>query len=70
MVELGLVKNIGDGGWGGLAVAAVWAAWWAWGVGCATRRSLAEDEEMRKMFGKEWEEYAKKVRWWYIPGVI
>lgn len=70
LVELGIVKNIADAGWGGLAVAAVWAAWWAWGVGCATRRCIAEDEEMRKMFGKEWEEYAKKVRWWFIPGVF
>ncbi|KIJ44724.1 hypothetical protein M422DRAFT_228117 [Sphaerobolus stellatus SS14] len=34
------------------------------------RRAPIEDEELRTTFGKEWEEYAKKVPYLFIPGII
>jgi len=34
------------------------------------RRSFAEDEMLKREFGKEWEEWARKVRWNVIPYVI
>jgi len=44
--------------------------WWVWLSGVGFSRVKAEDEEMHQLFGEEWEEYARKVKWWYIPGVI
>ncbi|KIJ44731.1 hypothetical protein M422DRAFT_167821 [Sphaerobolus stellatus SS14] len=34
------------------------------------RRGPIEDEGLRATFGKEWEEYAKKVPYMFIPGII
>ncbi|TFY54206.1 hypothetical protein EVG20_g9805 [Dentipellis fragilis] len=64
LMESGLLRP------GGAPVFAYWAAWWAWAIACATRRAAAEDEEMRRQFGKEWEDYAKRVRWWFVPGLV
>ncbi|KAI0036304.1 hypothetical protein K488DRAFT_41425 [Vararia minispora EC-137] len=60
--------NVMDTGFG--RVAAV-----LWVVGLLVRVSLLlrapkEDAMLREHFGKEWEEYAQRVRWWYVPGVI
>lgn len=33
-------------------------------------RPRAEDVHLRGKFGEEWEQYARRVRWWLIPGVI
>jgi len=33
-------------------------------------RAPKEDEMLQKVFGKEWVEYAKRVPYWYIPGLI
>jgi len=35
-----------------------------------TRRSWQEDALMKKMFGKEWEEWRARVRWRILPGVL
>ncbi|KAA1475602.1 hypothetical protein DENSPDRAFT_432724 [Dentipellis sp. KUC8613] len=64
LMESGLLRP------GGAPVLAYWAAWWAWALACATRRAAAEDEEMRRQFGKEWEDYARRVRWWFVPGLV
>ncbi|EGN98771.1 hypothetical protein SERLA73DRAFT_54641, partial [Serpula lacrymans var. lacrymans S7.3] len=32
-------------------------------------RYPAEDEMMKKEFGKEWEEWAGRVKYWLIPGI-
>jgi len=34
------------------------------------RRSWEEDALMKKMFGKEWEEWRGRVRWRVLPGVL
>ncbi|CAL1710651.1 unnamed protein product [Somion occarium] len=34
------------------------------------RRLQVEDEELHKVFGDVWEEYAEKVRWKLLPGVF
>jgi protein-S-isoprenylcysteine O-methyltransferase Ste14 len=34
------------------------------------RRSFAEDAMMKRRFGKEWEEWASRVRWNVIPFVL
>ncbi|KIJ50030.1 hypothetical protein M422DRAFT_160015, partial [Sphaerobolus stellatus SS14] len=33
-------------------------------------RGPVEDDMLRKRFGKEWQEYAKRVPYRYIPGVV
>ena len=33
-------------------------------------RAIAEDERMRNKFGQEWEHYAMKVRYWFVPGLV
>lgn len=33
------------------------------------KRVALEDEELRKKFGPEWEEYRRRVRWGIIPGI-
>ena len=43
---------------------------WTWLSVIAVSRAIAEDEEMHREFGKRWEEYAGRVRWWFCPGVI
>jgi len=35
-----------------------------------TRRSWQEDALMKKMYGKEWEEWRVRVRWRILPGVL
>jgi protein-S-isoprenylcysteine O-methyltransferase Ste14 len=34
------------------------------------RRSFVEDEVLKRKFGKEWEEWARKVRWNVIPYIL
>lgn len=36
----------------------------------ATLRGRKEDEYLRKEFGKQWDEWAKKVPYRYIPGIV
>ncbi|EIM83788.1 ICMT-domain-containing protein, partial [Stereum hirsutum FP-91666 SS1] len=40
------------------------------GTGTEMAWALIEDEALRRRFGKEWEVYAKKVRWGMFPGVF
>ncbi|KAI0339227.1 hypothetical protein BDW22DRAFT_1361704 [Trametopsis cervina] len=55
----------------GIAVRAIGgAAWWVWWLAVGIRRCEAEDAQLRKTFGKEWEVYAARVRYWFIPGVL
>ncbi|KAK7034671.1 hypothetical protein VNI00_012313 [Paramarasmius palmivorus] len=49
--------------------AAISAAWWAWVLAVALSRVKAEDAEMKKQFGQEWEKYAVEVPWWFFPGI-
>ncbi|KAK7024505.1 hypothetical protein VNI00_016258 [Paramarasmius palmivorus] len=45
------------------------AAWWAWVMAVAISRVQAEDAQMKKTFGEEWEKYAIEVPWWFFPGI-
>jgi protein-S-isoprenylcysteine O-methyltransferase Ste14 len=44
--------------------------WWTFTAGVGWTRSIAEDEQMKKQFPGEWEVYAKRVRYWFVPGLI
>lgn len=39
-------------------------------IGMLISRAPKEDETLRQKFGREWEEYAKVVRWRFVPYVI
>lgn len=39
-------------------------------VAVGVSRARAEDAELRKMFGKEWDRYATEVPYWFVPGLI
>jgi protein-S-isoprenylcysteine O-methyltransferase Ste14 len=53
-----------------LAVQCVWISWWAYTSGVGYTRAIAEDEQMRNKFGEEWEQYAMKVKYWFVPGLM
>ena len=36
---------------------------------CA-RRAQAEDTQLRKVFGEKWDEYAARVPYWFILGIL
>ncbi|KAJ7599651.1 hypothetical protein C8J56DRAFT_846398 [Mycena floridula] len=54
----------------GSSAAVVWAVWWIWTLSVGVSRAKAEDEQMKQLFGKEWEKYAEKVQWWFCPGLL
>jgi protein-S-isoprenylcysteine O-methyltransferase Ste14 len=41
----------------------VWAMWWIWTLAVGFSRAQAEDKEMRKLFGVEWDKWAVDVPW-------
>jgi len=47
-----------------------WTLWWAYAAVFGYVRAIAEDDQMRKKFGEEWERYAVKVRYWFVPGLV
>ncbi|KAI9057977.1 hypothetical protein FKP32DRAFT_1582569 [Trametes sanguinea] len=48
----------------------VFAVWYAWWLTVGVRRARMEDAVLRQAFGKQWIEYANRVRWWFFPGVL
>ncbi|KAL4073191.1 hypothetical protein V8B97DRAFT_1916593 [Scleroderma yunnanense] len=48
----------------------VWVTWWIWSVAVAKSRVFAEDEELQKRLGSEWNAYAARVKYCFIPGLI
>ena len=52
------------------ATQCVWISWWMYTAGVGYARATAEDEQMRNRFGEEWERYAMKVRYWFVPGLV
>lgn len=48
----------------------VWISWWVYTAGVGYTRAVAEDEQMKNRFGEEWERYAMKVRYWFVPGLV
>ncbi|PIL28741.1 hypothetical protein GSI_08785 [Ganoderma sinense ZZ0214-1] len=46
------------------------AFWYAWWLLVGIRRARLEDATLRKVFGKEWENYSRSVSWWFFPGIL
>lgn len=44
--------------------------WWTFTAGVGWTRSVAEDKEMRKLAPEEWDAYAERVKYWFVPGLI
>ena len=47
-----------------------WISWWVYTGGVECPRATAEDEQMKNKFGEEWERYATKVKYWFVPGIV
>ena len=48
----------------------VLACWIAFGIRVIVRRAELEDRALKKTFGKEWDEWTRKVPYKFIPGVF
>ncbi|KIJ59648.1 hypothetical protein HYDPIDRAFT_140433 [Hydnomerulius pinastri MD-312] len=48
----------------------IWASWWIWSLAVSTSRAVAEDAELRKLFGSQWDTYAAQVNSWFVPGLL
>ncbi|KAG6329560.1 hypothetical protein ID866_9528 [Astraeus odoratus] len=55
---------------GPIGAAAVWATWWVWTMAVAKSRVFAEDKELQKRFGSDWDAYAANVKYWFFPGLV
>ncbi|KAJ7813364.1 hypothetical protein B0H14DRAFT_2854018 [Mycena olivaceomarginata] len=53
--------------WSGPLIGAIW---WLWMLGIGLNRAKSEDRQMRALFTEEWDAYAARVPYWFIPGVI
>ncbi|KAJ6511264.1 hypothetical protein DFH09DRAFT_1300359 [Mycena vulgaris] len=53
--------------WSGVVVGTIW---WFWTLGIGLSRVEAEDKQMRALFPDEWDAYAEKVPYWFIPWVV
>jgi protein-S-isoprenylcysteine O-methyltransferase Ste14 len=63
MTECGVLRGRGVAG-------IAWASWWLWTFCVGISRADAEDRQMRKLFGAEWDSYAAQVHWWFFPGLV
>lgn len=45
-------------------------AWWTWTLSVAVSRAIAEDKELQKRFGSEWDAYAATTKSWFVPGLF
>ena len=86
LVFLGLgLTDLSSGGWVAECVGAgstygsrgtllaawlVFAIWFSWWLTVGVRRARMEDAALKQQFGKEWEAYAARVRWWFVPGLL
>ncbi|KAM6496509.1 hypothetical protein JOM56_006982 [Amanita muscaria] len=48
----------------------VWTLWWVWTLSVGVSRVVAEDQQMKKLFQNEWDQYAVMVPWWFFPGIL
>ena len=53
-----------------IATQCAWISWWVYTAGVGYTRAIAEDEQMKNRFGEEWERYAMKVGYWFVPGLV
>ena len=54
---------------GTLGIRFLWVAWWTWTLSVGISRVLAEDKELQKLFGSEWDAYAAATKYWFFPGL-
>lgn len=73
------LSHVTSGGWltecgfvdpAGVYLVAAWVLWWVWAFTVCVRRAMAEDAQLRKEFGVKWDEYASRVPWWFVPGLL
>ncbi|KAI0781759.1 hypothetical protein C8Q75DRAFT_728556 [Abortiporus biennis] len=70
VIECGIIVQSGSrSGWMRMIQVGL-TGFWGWWFFAAVYRAKAEDKELKKLFGKEWDMYAQEVRWWFLPGVI
>jgi protein-S-isoprenylcysteine O-methyltransferase Ste14 len=64
--------NVLESWFGNLVRMVVWSVWITIVSAMMTivLRAPTEDAMLKEAFGKEWEAYAKRVRYWFIPGII
>lgn len=55
---------------GSILGAIVALAWWVWTMSVGVSRARAEDSQMKKLFGQDWDNWAADVAWWFFPGVL
>ncbi|KAI0685349.1 hypothetical protein BC835DRAFT_1408851 [Cytidiella melzeri] len=67
LAESGLLGGTGKFGVALRAVGGV--TWWCWWFVVGFTRCKAEDDQLHKTFGKEWESYAARVPHWFVPGL-
>ncbi|KAG8214284.1 hypothetical protein J3R82DRAFT_7429 [Butyriboletus roseoflavus] len=44
--------------------------WWMWALSVGVSRAIAEDKELQKLFGSEWDAYAATTKSWFVPGLL
>ena len=47
----------------------LWTAWWMYTLSVGISRAIAEDKELQKLFGSEWDAYAVTTKYWFCPGL-
>ncbi|KAH0826283.1 hypothetical protein J3R83DRAFT_5756 [Lanmaoa asiatica] len=47
----------------------LWTVLWMWTLSVGVSRAIAEDKELQKLFGSEWDAYAATTKFWFVPGV-
>ncbi|KAG6331752.1 hypothetical protein ID866_7338 [Astraeus odoratus] len=48
----------------------LWAGWWIWAMAVAHSRASAEDKELQKRLGSEWNMYAANVSYCFVPCLL
>ena len=67
ITECGILGHDASGVIARMVVAVIWLGWW---VLVGVQRCRSEDSELRKTFGKGWDNYAENVRYWFVPGIL
>ncbi|KAJ8089712.1 hypothetical protein PM082_014980 [Marasmius tenuissimus] len=80
LLVLGItLAHLTEGSWfigasnssGGLALRLLGTGvWWVYCLSVGISRARAEDKQMHKSFGEEWERYRDRVWWWFLPGLL
>ncbi|EGN93919.1 hypothetical protein SERLA73DRAFT_189043 [Serpula lacrymans var. lacrymans S7.3] len=55
---------------GQMSAVVLGTGWCIWAISVCISRAYAEDGELRKNFGAEWDAYAARVPAWFFPGLL